>query len=69
MNTIQDSDTKIKVLEMHIAQLEHDLTSALNEIEDIKRYLLKMVAHQTAMAEKFKLWPYVVVDKAGGESK
>lgn len=62
MNSIQDSDTRIKLLEMHVAQLERNMTVLEDELDQIKSYLLRIVSHQTALTEKVKQWPYVVIN-------
>lgn len=62
MDSLQDSDIKIKKLEMYVAQLEHEMAGMQEDIEELKRYMIKVVTHQTTISEKFRLWPYVLVD-------
>jgi predicted RNase H-like nuclease (RuvC/YqgF family) len=65
MDSLQDSELKIKKLEMYVAQLERELVEMQEDIEELKRYMIKVVSHQTSMSEKFKMWPYVLVRQSG----
>lgn len=67
MDSLQDSEIKIKKLEMYIAQLEREIVSMQEDIEELKRYMIKVVTHQTTISEKIRLWPYVLVDNKPGE--
>lgn len=61
MSTGLDSDSKIKMLEMHAARLERSVTELELEVDEIKRYLVKLVAHQTQIADQIRRWPFVYV--------
>jgi predicted nuclease with TOPRIM domain len=61
MDSNQDSEIKIKKLEMNVAQLQKRVGELEDDVEEMKRYLIKIVSNQSAIGEKIRMWPYVVV--------
>jgi hypothetical protein len=58
---------KIAKLESDIHRLEENMTIIIEQMNDFKRYLVKMAHNQAEVAKRISAWPYIAVPEKKGE--
>lgn len=58
---------RVAQLETEMVRLEENITVLSEQLNDIKRYLIKMAHNQAEIAKRLSAWPYIAVPEKKGE--